>query len=150
MNVFYSGSKTDLKLRCNCVWISSSSRVPKTILLDWWLYVACYYTTTPTDYPSTKRGMSVGPSVAVNIEFCGYLPFLSISFVWINGYSTPLTTFLVNNWSSLHRPVLIFQPTVNPKASDSENKRVRTVLVHWEKDAVTRSVNIYMCVCRGV
>jgi len=27
--------------------------------------------------------MSVGPSVAVNIEFCGYLQFLSISFVWI-------------------------------------------------------------------
>ena len=27
--------------------------------------------------------MSVGPSVAVNIEFCGYLWFLIISFVWI-------------------------------------------------------------------
>jgi hypothetical protein len=27
--------------------------------------------------------MSVGPSVAVNIEFYGYLRFFSISFVWI-------------------------------------------------------------------
>jgi len=27
--------------------------------------------------------MSVGPSVAVNIEFCEYLRVLSISFVWI-------------------------------------------------------------------
>jgi len=27
--------------------------------------------------------MSVGPPVAVNIDFCGYLLFLSISFVWI-------------------------------------------------------------------
>jgi len=27
--------------------------------------------------------MSVGPPVAVNIEFWGYLRFLSISFVWI-------------------------------------------------------------------
>jgi len=41
------------------------------------------YPTTPTDYPSTTRGMSVGPSVAVNIEFFGYLQFLIISFVWI-------------------------------------------------------------------
>ena len=55
---------------------NSSSRVPKTLLLDWRLYVACYY-------PSTIRGMSVGPPVAVNIDFCGYLWFLSISFVWI-------------------------------------------------------------------
>ena len=53
------------------------------LLLDWLLYVACYYPTTPTDYPSTIRGMSVGPSVAVNTEFGGHLRFLSISFAWI-------------------------------------------------------------------
>jgi len=53
------------------------------MLLDWWLYVTCYYATTPTDYHSTTRGTSVGPPVAVNIEFCEYLQFLSISFVWI-------------------------------------------------------------------
>ena len=27
----------------------------------------------PYNYPSTTRGMSVGPPVAVNIDFCGYL-----------------------------------------------------------------------------
>jgi hypothetical protein len=27
--------------------------------------------------------MSVGPPVAVKIDFCGYLWFFSISFVWI-------------------------------------------------------------------
>jgi len=58
----------------------------------------------------------------------------------------PPTTFLVNNYNSLHRPVLIFQPTVNPKASDSESKRVRTVLVSWEKDTVTGSGDIYIYV----
>ena len=52
-------------------------------LVDGRLYVACYYPTTPTDYSSTTRGMYVGPPVAVNIDFCGYLQFLSISFVWI-------------------------------------------------------------------
>jgi len=62
---------------------SSYSRVPMTLLLAWQPYVACYYPTTPTDYPCTTRRMSVGPSVAVNIEFFGYLRFLSISFVWI-------------------------------------------------------------------
>ena len=62
---------------------SSYLRVPKALLLDWRLYVACYYPTTRTDYTSITRGMSAGPCVAVNIEFCGYLQFLSISFVWI-------------------------------------------------------------------
>jgi len=62
---------------------SSYSRVPKMLLLDWRLYVACYYPTTPTDCPSTTRGMSVGPSAAVNIEFCGYLQYFNITFVWI-------------------------------------------------------------------
>ena len=53
------------------------------MLLDWRLYAVSYHPTNPTDYASTTRGMSVSPSVAVNIEFCGYLRFLSISFVWI-------------------------------------------------------------------
>jgi len=83
MNVFYSDSKTDLRQRWNCIRISSYSRVPKALLLDWWPYVACYYPTTPTDYPSTTTGMSVCTSVAVNIEFCRHLRFFSISFVWI-------------------------------------------------------------------
>jgi len=34
----------------------------------------------------------------------------------IYGYNMPLTTFLVNIEGLLHRPVLIFQPTVNPSA----------------------------------
>jgi hypothetical protein len=62
---------------------STYLRVPKMLFLDWRLYVACYYPTTPKDYPSTTSGMSVGPPVAVNIKFCGYLQFLSSSFVWI-------------------------------------------------------------------
>jgi len=52
-------------------------------LVDGRLCVACYYSITPTDYPSTTRGTSVGPPVAVNVNFCGYLRFFSINFVWI-------------------------------------------------------------------
>jgi hypothetical protein len=95
--------------------------VPK-ILLDWWLYVACYYPTTPTDYPSNTRGMSVGPPIAVNIDFCGYLRFWALILSELYGYNTPLTTFLVNKLSLLHRPVLIFQPTVNCRASDNQGE----------------------------
>jgi hypothetical protein len=83
MNIFYSDSKTDLKLDCESCVNSSYMGVPKTFLIDWRLFVECYYLTTPTDYPSTTRGMPVGPPIAVYIDFCGYLEFLSISFVWI-------------------------------------------------------------------
>jgi len=51
------------------------------VLVDWRLCVACYYLTTPTEYPNTTRGTSVGPPVAVNIDFYGYLQFLNIGFV---------------------------------------------------------------------
>jgi hypothetical protein len=66
------------------------------------------------------------------------------------GYSTPLTTFLVKKEFWLHRPVLIFQPTVNSRASDNCSKAVRTVLVSGEKCAVMKSVYIYIGVCGGV
>jgi hypothetical protein len=73
-------------------------------IVDWRLYVACYYPTTPTDYPSTTKGTSVGPPVAVNFNFWA----LVLSEVY--SYSMPLTTFLGNNFCSFHRPVLIFHP----------------------------------------
>jgi hypothetical protein len=94
-----------------CYW-----RMPKMFLVDGRLCVSCYYPTTCTDYPSTTKGTSVGPPVAVNINFWALvLPELY-------GYSTPMTTFLVNNWSSLQRSVLIFQPTVNCRASDKQGE----------------------------
>jgi len=47
-----------------------------------WTAVCCMLLpTTPTDYPSTTRVMSVGHTVAANIDFYGYHQFLSISFV---------------------------------------------------------------------
>ena len=58
---------------------SRYSRVPKMLLLHSWLYVACYYPTTPTNYPSTTTGTSVGPPVAVNIDICGNLRFFGIT-----------------------------------------------------------------------
>jgi len=53
------------------------------------------------------------------------------------GYSTPLKTFLVNNKCSFHRPVLIFQPTVDSSASCKQKCAVSgTILVSCFKYAV--------------
>jgi len=142
MSIFYSDSKTDLKLWCNCIWNSKYSRVPKTFLVDWRQCVSCYYPTTPTDYPSTIRGRSVGRPVAVNIDICGYLQFFSIIFV-SNGYSTPLTTFLVKKEFLLHTLVLMFQPTANSRASNNCSKQCQNRIVSWEKCAVSK-VLIYI------
>jgi hypothetical protein len=90
--------------------------------------IECYYTTTPTDYPSTTRGMSVGHTVTVNIDFCGYLRFfivLTERYV----YSTPLTTYSVTKYCSLYGPVLIFQPPVISWARKYKHREVlRTII----------------------
>jgi len=65
-------------------------------LVDWWMYDVCYYNTTSTDYPSTTRGTSVGPRVAVNIDFVDIFDFWALDLSELYWYSTPLTTFLVN------------------------------------------------------
>ena len=122
MSVFYIESKTDLKQRCNCEWNSKYSRVPKTFLVDWWQCVSCYYPTTPTDSPCTIRGRSVGPPVAVKSIFVGISHFSASLLSELYGYSTPLTTFLLKKEFLLHRPVFIFQPTVNSRASDNHSK----------------------------
>jgi hypothetical protein len=106
------------------------------------LYVSCYYPTTPTDYPSATRGTSVGPPVAVNIDICGYLRFLSITLSELYGYSTPLRTFLIKKEFSLHMPVFIFQPTVNSGAGIIVASSVRTLLVICKKCAVTKGLHI--------
>jgi hypothetical protein len=61
----------------------------------------------------------------------------------------PLTTFLVKKAFSLHRPVLIFQPTVNLKASNSQSSSDTTVYSAG-KNAQLLSVDVYIGVCGGV
>ena len=100
----------------------------KKFLVDSRLCVACYYPTTPTDYPSTTGGTSVGHPVAVNINICGHLWFFSINLSELYGYSTSLTNFLVKREFLLHKPVLIFQPTVNSRASDNCSKQFQNCI----------------------
>jgi len=115
-------------------------RGAKKSLVDWRLCVACYYPTTSTYYPSTTRGIFVGPPVAENIDICGYLWFLLLSELY--GYNMPLTTFLVKEEFLLHRPVLIFQSQWTPEQAIIIASSVRTILVSWEKCAVAQCLRI--------
>jgi hypothetical protein len=123
------------------------SRVPK-MLLDWWLYVVCCYPTTPTEYPSTTRGISVGPSVAINIKFCGCLWFLSHSFVsymgpvchWQPFWSTTRVCFVGQCWC--------FNPQWTPEQAIVKTSSVRTIIVSWEKCTVTKCLRIFRCLWR--
>jgi hypothetical protein len=121
MNTVYSESKTDLKLQCDYCIKFQLFKGAQNVIGRWWLCVACCCPKTHTDYPSTTRGASVGPPIVVNINFCGYLWFFSISFVQ---YRMPPTTYQVKKW-----PVLIFQLTVNCRESDKQRQAVsRTAL----------------------
>jgi len=51
---------------------------------------------------------------------------------------------------SLHRPVMIFQPTENSRAAIIKTSSVRTALVSWEKCAVTKYLRICRCLWRGL
>jgi len=82
MKVFYSDSKRDLKLRCDYCIKFQLFEGAQDVVTIWRLYVPCYYPTTPTDYPSTTRGTSVGPPVAVN----WYL-WVSVWIIWVQ-YAT--------------------------------------------------------------
>ena len=58
--------------------------------------IECYYTTTPTDYPSTTWGMSVGHIVAVTSIFVDISDFLKLDLTELNVYSTTLTSSVAN------------------------------------------------------
>jgi hypothetical protein len=143
-NVFYSDSKTDLKLRCNCVWNSSYSGVPKTFLVDWRRCVSCYYPTTPTDYPSTTRGRSVGPPVAANIVICGYVRFLSITLNYMGAVGHWQTIWSEKSFRYIGQ-CWYFSPMWTPERAIIKASSVRTQLVSWEKCAVTKCLCIYRC-----
>jgi hypothetical protein len=123
-----STSKYELLLQCQqnrskaMMWLlyknSGYSRVPKA-LLHWQLCVACYY---PYRLPQHYK------SIAVNIEFCGYLWFLSITFVWIIWVQYATDNISGQEKVLLHRPVLIFQPTVNSRASNNHSKQWQNLI----------------------
>jgi hypothetical protein len=73
MNVFYADSKTDLKLQCDyCIKFQpreGAQDVVTRLMVDCCMLLLHNPYRLPQHYKST----SVGPPVAVNINFCGYL-----------------------------------------------------------------------------
>ena len=84
MNVLYSDSKMDLKLWCDyCIKFQLFEGAQEVFIR---LTAVCYMFLPHNPYilpQHYKRHVCVEPHVAVNICICGYLWFVSISFVWI-------------------------------------------------------------------
>jgi hypothetical protein len=130
---------------------SSYSWVPKTLLVDLQLYVACYYSTTPTYYLCATRGVSVGPSVGVNIDFVWIslifehwfcLNYMGTVHHWQPFWSTTRLRFIDQCW--------YFNPQWTPVPAILPASRVITVFVSWEKCAVTSCLCLYWCLWRGL
>ena len=81
MNIFYSNSKTDLQLRCDyCIKFQLFEGAQDVVTR---LTAVCCMLLPHNPYrvPQPYKMHVCGPAVAVNIDFCEYLRFLSISFV---------------------------------------------------------------------
>jgi len=76
--------------------------------------------------------------------------FLALILSQLYRHSKPLTTFLVNNYGSFHRPVLIFQPTVNCRASDKQRHAVSRTALLTERTVQLLCVDINWGFWRGL
>jgi hypothetical protein len=112
---------------------SSYSRVTKMFLVDWRLFVACFYRTTPRASPSTTRGTPLGPPVAVNIDFLDISDLWALVLSELYGYSTPLTTFQVNKNVRFMGQCWYFNPQWTPVAAINKASSVWSVLLSWDK-----------------
>jgi len=84
----------------------------------------------------------VGAPVAVNIDFCGYFRFLSISFAQSIRVQYTTDNLSGQQLFSFYRSVLIFQPTVNCRASNKQRRPVSRTALLTEKTAQLLCVNI--------
>jgi hypothetical protein len=75
---YYSDSKTDLNLGCD----SYIKFQPFEGVQGAFSKLTVLHVTAEQRLWTAPRGMSVGPSVAVNIDFCGHFRLLCMSFVW--------------------------------------------------------------------
>jgi len=91
--------------------------------------------------------MSVGPTVSVNINFCAYLRFLCMTFVWEYALQYATENFLDNSSCLFHRPILIFKPLPTPLWTIS---RTCCVLVNCTKSTAGMCWRIKEGFFRGV
>jgi hypothetical protein len=117
MNVFYTNSKTYLKLWCDyCIKFQLFEGAQDFFSS---LTAVCFILLPHNPYrlPQHYKRHFCGPSCSRKHRFLWISPiFFYYVLSELYGYSMLLTTFLVNKECSLRRPVLIFQPTVNSSA----------------------------------
>ena len=63
----------------------------------------------------------------------GISDFLALRLSELYGHITPLSSILVKKEFLLHRPVLIYQPTVNSRARDKCREHCQVRISHREK-----------------
>jgi len=130
---------------------SSYSRVPKTLLLDWRLYVACYYPATPYRLPQHYKRHVCGLFysckhqvlwIYLNFEHQFCLNYMGAVHHWQPLWSTTRVCFIDQCWYFNSQWT---QEQVTVKASS-----VGTIWVSWEKCAVTKCLHICWCLWRGL
>ena len=117
--VFYSDSETDLKLRCDyCIKFKLFEGVQDVFIS----LTAMLLPHNPYRLPLNYKRHVCGPSCSCKHLFLWISPifFWALVLSELYEYSTPLTTFLGKKECSFHKPVLIFQPTVNSSACDKQ------------------------------
>ena len=149
MSIFYSESKTDLKLLCNCIWNSKYSRAPKAFLVDW---RQCFMLLPHNPYrlPQDHTRQVCGPSCSCKHRYLWVSPIFE-HYCCLNYMGT------VRHWQPFWSRKsfcfigqrLYFNPQWTPEQAITVASSVRTVLVSWEKCAVTWRRHIYRCLWRG-
>jgi len=111
MNVFYSDSTTDLKQWCDhCIKFQpfeGAQRVFSRVIAVCCMSIPHNPYKLPQHYKRHVCGLSCSCPTSIFVNISSFRALVSSE---LYAYSTPLTTFLINNQSSFHRPVLIFQP----------------------------------------
>jgi len=123
MSFFYRDSKTDLKLRSDCRIKFQVFMVAQDIFGRLMVECCLLLPHNPYRVPQHYKRHIFGPCCSCKQWF-----FLHNSDSWklvlskLCWCSSLQKIFLVKNWCSFHRPVLIFQPTVDSSATDKQSK----------------------------
>ena len=149
MNVLYSDSKTDIKLWCDSCIKFQLFEGAQDVFIRLMAVCCMFLPHNPYRLPQHYTRHVCGPSCRCKHRFLWISDFWALVLSELYGYSMPLTNFLVNSWSLFHRPVLIFQPTMNSIACNNQSTRCQNIISRLRK---MRSyyVSTYISVFVGV
>jgi len=144
MNICYSDGRTDLKLRCDC---SIKFHLLKGAQDVTRLTAVCCMLLPHDPYRLSQHYKRHVCEPNCEHRYLCISPIFEHYFC-LNYMGT--VCHLQPFWSqefSLHRPVLIFQLTVNSRASDNQSKQSQNLISQLEKNVELLSVYVYIDVC---